>query len=345
MTNVISAQHHWDKGDVFDHPEYVDSNGVWIAVYRDGPDPERASKPPIIFLHGFPELARSFRHQMAFFAESGHPVLAPDMRGYHRSEKPARIEDYRMEKLVGDVGAILDHFGIKQAIFVGHDLGAFVLWALPYYMPDRLLGCAGLSYPLLPHPPINPLWLMRLLFHRDMYMLQFQKLGLGEAILETDIDRTLRFFFRKVDPADIDRIDMSFRGKSLNILEQLTGPSEDWLGVPLLDEKEFQVYREIFSSSGFRAPIHWYRNLKRNWQDMKRFLVKGRLPKLDVPCLVITAEYDFATPPRLSDGMGKLCRSFTRVDLKGCSHWLHMEKPEEVNDALVRWLAQEILPR
>ncbi|NVJ96711.1 MAG: alpha/beta hydrolase [Alphaproteobacteria bacterium] len=324
--------------DIFDQPEFVSSGGVKIAVYRDGPDVASATKPPVIFMHGFPELARSFRHQMAGLASAGYPVFAPDMRGYNRSDKPKDVSAYGMPALVGDMRAILDHFGIAKAVFVGHDLGAFVLWALPFYMPERLLGCAGLSYPLLPRLPINPLWGMRLLFHRKMYMLQFQKEGRCEPVLEADVERTMRFMMRKVGDFDTSRLDMSFKGKALNIMEQLEGPEQDWIGEPLMDEAEFQIYVDTFREHGFTAPIHWYRNLKANWKDMKRFLVKGKLPFVDLPCLIITAQWDFATPPRLSNGMHKLCGPLDRVDLADCSHWLQMERPAEVTDALRSWL-------
>lgn len=324
--------------DFFDTPTYVNSTGVKIAVYRAGPDPAEATKPPVIFMHGFPELARSFRHQMTALAAEGYPVFAPDMRGYNRSDKPVGAAHYSMSALVSDIRAVLDHFGLAKAVFVGHDLGAFVLWALPFYMPERLLGCAGLSYPLLPRLPLNPLWGMRLLFHRDMYMLQFQTEGKCEPLLEADVARTMRFFMRKVGNYDTSQIDMSFRGKALNIMEQLAGPEEAWIGEPLLEDAEFQIYVDAFSAGGFTAPIHWYRNLKTNWKDMKRFTVKRKLPFVDLPCLIVTAEWDFATPPRLSNGMHHRCGPLTRVDLKGCSHWLQIEKAEEVTSALRDWL-------
>ncbi len=326
--------------DIFDDPIFVDNAEVRLAVYRDGPSPDRAAKPPVVFMHGFPELARSFRAQMKALADAGHPVFAPDMRGYNLSDKPTDPRAYAMPALVSDMRAILDHFGIKRAVFVGHDLGAFVLWALPFYMPDRLLGCAGLSYPLLPRLPINPLWGMRLLFHRRMYMLQFQKEGRCEPLLEADVARTMRFFMRKVGGFDTSRIDMSFKGKALNIMEQLEGPEDDWIGEPLLPDAELEVYINAFKQGGFTAPIHWYRNIRTNWRDMKRFLVKGKLPFVDLPCLVVTAKWDFATPPRLANGMHKMCAPFDRVDLKGCSHWLQMEKPGEVSAALLDWMGR-----
>ena len=325
---------------MFEAPKFIQSGDVRLAVHVAGPKVADASKPPVVFMHGFPELARSFRHQMETLSTLGHPVFAPDMRGYAASDKPADVKQYGMQYLVNDMAALLDHFEIEKAVFVGHDLGAFVLWALPFYLKERLLGCASLNYPLFPRYRINPIWAMRLLFHRNMYMLQLQKEGRCEPILEGDVERTMRFFMRKIDPNNPDEADMSFRGKSLNIMEQLTGDEGNWLGLPLLDEAELEIYIAAFRKGGFTAPAHWYRNLKENWKDLKRFLVKGKLPFVDLPCLMITSNRDFATPPRLSKGMNKRCGPLTQLDLKACSHWVHMEKADEVSAALKEWLAK-----
>lgn len=325
---------------MFENPSYYMSGDIRLAVHHAGPATSATEKPAVVFMHGFPELARSFRHQMQTLSAEGYPVFAPDMRGYAASEKPEGKEHYGMASLTGDMVALLDHFQIEKAVFVGHDLGAFVLWALPFYAKERVLGCAALNYPLMQRLPINPLWGLRLLFHRKMYMLQFQKEGRCERLLEADVARTMRFFMRRVDPERLDEIDMSFKGKALNIMETLAGPEEDWFGTPLFGDEELEIYVDTFKKGGFTAPIHWYRNLKANWKDMKQFLVNGKLPYVDMPCLMVTSDKDFACPPGLSKGMEKLCGPLTRVNLKGCSHWVHMERPQEVTSALSSWLKE-----
>lgn len=327
--------------DIFDHPKMIASGDIKLALYRAGPLPAESDKPAVVFMHGFPELARSFRHQMEALAAAGHPVFAPDMRGFGKSDKPDGVGSYGMAKLVGDMEAVLDSQGIEKAVFVGHDWGAFVLWALPFYAPERLLGCTALNYPLMPRLKISPILAFRLLFHRRMYMLQFQKEGRAEPILEQDIERTMRFFMRRVGDSDTNAIDMSFKGKSLNILDQLQGDETDWFGEPLMKDRELQYYIDAFTEGGFTKPIHYYRNMKANWKDMKRFLEKGRLPFVDLPCLIVTSEFDFATPPRFANGMHKRCGPLKRVELKDCSHWVQMEKPDEVNDALLAWLGEQ----
>ena len=133
---------------------------------------------------------------------------------------------------------------------------------------------------------------------------------------------------------------MSFKGKALNLMEMLAGPEEGWIGAPLLDDTELEIYIDAFRKGGFTAPMHWYRNLGANWKDMKRFLVDKKLPYVDLPCLLVTSEFDFATPPRLARGMHKRCGPLTQVDLKGCSHWVQVEKAAEVSNAILNWLEE-----
>lgn len=133
---------------------------------------------------------------------------------------------------------------------------------------------------------------------------------------------------------------MSFKGKALNLLDMLAEPEDDWFGQPLLDSEELQIYIDAFKEGGFTAPMHWYRNMNANWKGMKRFLVKKKLPFIDLPALVVTSEYDFASPPQFANGMHKRIGPLKRVDLKECSHWVHIEKAEEVSSAIHEWLEE-----
>ena len=95
-----------------------------------------AAKNLVIMLHGFPEFWYAWQKQLIALSEEFH-VVAPDMRGYNLSEKPPRVEDYRIEKLVADVIGLIDHFGAKQAAIVGHDWGGGVAWAIAQKYPSN----------------------------------------------------------------------------------------------------------------------------------------------------------------------------------------------------------------
>src|SRR2546423_7034282 len=102
----------------------------------------------VVLLHGFPECWYSWRHQLTALGERFH-VVAPDMRGYNLSEKPARVEDYRVSRLVDDVTGLIRHLGAREAAVVGHDWGAAVAGAVAQDYPDY-----GWKVTALPVPPL-----------------------------------------------------------------------------------------------------------------------------------------------------------------------------------------------
>ena len=118
---------------------------------------ELGSGPAVVFCHGFPELAYSWRHQLPAIADAGFRAIAPDQRGYGRSDRPAKIEDYDLVHLCGDLAALLDAFEIERAVFVGHDWGGFVAWGMPVLHPDRTAGAIGVCTPYVALPPTSTL--------------------------------------------------------------------------------------------------------------------------------------------------------------------------------------------
>ncbi|UTW58129.1 alpha/beta hydrolase [Kordiimonas sp. SCSIO 12603] len=325
----------------FTNPEFVETNGVTLPVYRAGPDFSETDKPAIVFLHGFPEIAYSWRAQLEYFSEAGYPVIAPDQRGYGRSSKPQGKENYTMKHLSGDLAGLLDHYGIEKAIFVGHDWGAIVLWQLPFYIGERVMGCAGLNVPLLRHFPIDPITIFRERLGEQMYIVRFQEEGACEPILEKDLRETFKFFLRKPgNGKSSGKTSFAFEVESLDLISLLQAGEDAWGGELLMPEEELEYYVEAYTESGFTGPLHWYRNMAENWEAQKQFLVGGQLPKVEKPCLMITAEMDRACPPNLADGMEDLCKPYTRHDLKGCGHWSQQERSEEVNTAIHRWIRE-----
>ncbi len=112
----------------------MQTNGVTLRVLEAG----QPGAPAVVLLHGFPELAFSWRHQVRALAAAGFHVLAPDQRGYGGSDKPPQIEAYTVAELSADVVGLLDEIGAEQAAMVGHDFGAVVAWAAPLLHPHRV---------------------------------------------------------------------------------------------------------------------------------------------------------------------------------------------------------------
>lgn len=326
---------------IFPAPDIIHTNGINMAVYRAGPNPEDTDKPPVVLMHGFPEIAYSWRYQIQALAQAGYPVFAPDMRGYGLSDKPEGVQEYTMKKLCDDMAGLLSFYGMTKAAFIGHDWGALVLWSLPFYQPDILLGCAGLNVPFLPrNPKMDPIEKFEEVFGKDMYIVRFQEEGASEAILEADVARTMRFFMRRPRTSKASSGDKSFGGGSLDLLNMLQGDEKSWFGENWLSDEDMEIYTAAFSAGGFTAPIHYYRNMAKNWRDMDRFQPIGGTPEIKIPCLMITAEKDAACPPALADGMQNYCPVYERVDLKDCGHWSQQEQHENVNVSLIEWLVE-----
>lgn len=322
----------------FPEPEFIESNGVRLAVHRGGPPVEEA-RAPVVFLHGWPELAFSWRYQFPAFAEAGYAVFAPDQRGYGASEKPAGRDEYTMAKLTGDVAGLLDHYGLNEAVFVGHDWGALVMWALPFYQPDRVRALAGLNVPFIPRGRGKPIDRMRAAFGDKMYIVRFQEEGACEPALEKDMDRTMRFFLRRPRQKERGQGGGAFSTPDLDLISWLEADESTWPGETWLSDEDTAVYAKAFAAGGMTAPLHWYRNFDVNHEDMARFQPDG-VPKgkIDIPSLMITAELDVACPPHLSDAMEAFFTDYERHDLKACGHWTQQEKPEEVNRIILDWL-------
>jgi epoxide hydrolase 4 len=121
---------------------FVDNGGVKLHYVTAG------EGPLLVLLHGFPDYHYSWRAQMP--ALSKHfQVVALDLRGYNKSDKPKGVENYKMEKLVGDVEAVLKHFKQKKAVIVGHDWGGAIAWSFAMAHPDKTDRLVILN---LPHP-------------------------------------------------------------------------------------------------------------------------------------------------------------------------------------------------
>src|SRR6266403_1686161 len=122
----------------------VETNGIHMHIAESG------AGPLVVLCHGFPESWYSWRHQLHALAEAGFHAVAPDMRGYGQTDRPAEIERYTLLHLVGDMVGLLDALGAPTAVIAGHDWGAPVAWHAALLRPDRFRAVIGLSVPFRP---------------------------------------------------------------------------------------------------------------------------------------------------------------------------------------------------
>ena len=160
-------------------------NGVELDVIEAG-DP---AGPAIVLSHGFPESSHSWRHQIEPLAAAGYHVLAPDQRGYGRSSAPRDVEAYGIDYLAGDLLALLDATGHDDAVFVGHDWGALLVWDLARLHPERVRAVINVSVPYTewPAPPTEVFKAAS--GDRFFYILYFQHVGPAETELDADVER------------------------------------------------------------------------------------------------------------------------------------------------------------
>lgn len=292
--------------------------------------------PLVVLLHGFPEISSTWRHQIAALSVAGYRAVAPDQRGYGGTDAPAEIEAYTILDLVGDVIALLDALETDQAVVVGHDWGAPIAWTTALLRPDRIRGVVGLSIPTGPRSSAPPIELMRKNAGDDYYMVQFQEPGVADARLAQNVRESL-LRGRYSASGDVPE-DQRWVPTDGGFFDTRVMPRPDeipaWIEPSHLDE-----LTENFERTGFTGGLNWYRNLDRNWRLMAAFDGMKILP----PALFMTGERDLDYAG--NRGMVKRLKDFApnlreTIIMPGAGHWLGEERPDAVNSALLKFLAE-----
>jgi pimeloyl-ACP methyl ester carboxylesterase len=309
----------------------VDTNGVQLKVTEAG---DRGA-PVVVLAHGFPELAYSWRHQIPALADAGYHVLAPDQRGYGGSTKPAAVEGYGVAALTADVAGLLDDVGAEKATIIGHDWGAIVAWTFPLLYPDRVAAVAGLSVPPVPRSLQSPSATFRQTFGDNFfYILYFQQPGVADAELARDPAMTMRRMLSTSATDDVAAAQRMFAPGPEGFIDRLPEPGglPDWISAD-----EFNRYVDEFTRNGFTGPLNWYRNMDRNWAHT----ASPRAATITAPALFIAGTADpvlgFMSPERATE---VVTGDYRQVLIDGAGHWIQQERPNEVNAALLEFLAE-----
>lgn len=284
----------------------VEANGLRFRVIQAGPPGGRL----VLLLHGFPEGALCWRHQIGALAQAGYRVWAPDQRGYGESARPAGVRDYRLPLLAADAFALVDAAGAVSAHVIAHDWGGAVAWWMAQARPDRIERLAILN---CPHPAVmrralltNPRQMLR-----SWYMAFFQLPGLPEALLGARdgalLARGLRTSGRREKPA--------------------------------FTEAELAEYRRDWRRPGaLRAMINWYRAARYPLRMGGR-VGAAAAPKVQPRTLLLWGRRDRALGAELAQPTLARCADARLVWLDQATHWLQHEEPERVNAELLAHLA------
>ena len=311
-------------------PHYVETNGIRMAVHEQG------TGFPIVFCHGFPELAYSWRYQIPALAAAGFRAIAPDQRGYGLTDAPDGAENYTMRHLCDDLAGMLDALKIDKAVFCGHDWGGFVVWQMALLHPDRVAGVIGVNTPFIARAPMDPIELMRMAMGEEMYIVHFQKPGVADAELAADVGKSFRFFMRKGGDTLEDYEKRPADQKTLALTKALQSDESLWPGELVMRPEELQFFIDTFERTGFTGGINWYRNFTRNWKESE-----GRPEKVTVPSLMIMAEDDVVLRPAMADGMEQYVPDLERHLVRKCGHWTQQEHPEETNRVIADWMKRK----
>lgn len=305
-------------------PSMIAVNDIQLEVFEAGQE-NRGN--PIILCHGWPEHAYSWRYQMPALAAAGYHVIVPNQRGYGQSSRPDAVNDYDINNLTGDLAALLDYYGYADAVFVGHDWGANVVWNMALLHPARVRKIINLALPYQARTPVPWIEFMETVFGEDNYFVHFcRKPGVADAVLDTHTGAFLRNLFRKNLPPVPSEPGMMM----INLAE---APSP--LGEPVLSDDDLAVFVAAFEATGFTASINWYRNMDRNWH------ILGDIdPIIKVPTLMIYGTQDMFPP---SENLADFVPNVDVVSLE-CGHWIQQEKPEETNALILQWLGGQLVP-
>jgi pimeloyl-ACP methyl ester carboxylesterase len=304
----------------------VRSNGITMAIRDEG------AGPAVVFCHGFPELAYSWRHQVPATAAAGFRAIAPDQRGYGGTERPADPTSYDMTNLTADLVGILDAVDVERAVFVGHDWGGLIVWQMPLLHPTRTAGVIGVNTPYLPRPFAQPTAIFRQLFGDNYYVCHFQQPGVADAGLASDVRKVFTQLMRRGVPLAQVEARMAAAQRMPNMVEIVF--ENEPLGAPLLSEDELRVYVDTFERTGFTGGINWYRNLDRNWEATSH--LDGA--RITVPSLMVTAEWDPVLRPEMAESMRDTVDDLEIHMIRECGHWTPQEKPAELNAIMIDWL-------
>jgi pimeloyl-ACP methyl ester carboxylesterase len=295
--------------------------------------------PLVLLIHGWPESWYSWRHQITALAAAGYRVAAPDVRGYGGSDKPREIEAYDMASMTADMAGLITALGEEQAVVVGHDWGAPIAWNTALLHPERVRAVAGLSVPYTGPGPAPFIDVARQVYKdKFFYQIYFQEPGVAEAELEADVRSSLRKIYYWISGEGMRAATPSEKPADAKLLDGMSDPGQmpAWISAEDLD-----YYVSQFEGSGFRGPLNRYRN----WHRDFALLSPLGAQQITQPAAFIAGTLEpvlnFVPGVDLIAVMREKMADLRMVEMiEGAGHWVQQERPEQVNDALLRFLKQ-----
>jgi pimeloyl-ACP methyl ester carboxylesterase len=281
--------------------EWIEVNGIRLHVVLAG----ELTAPPVLLLHGFPEFWYGWRHQIRALTDAGFRLILPDQRGYNLSDKPRGVSAYSVEALLGDLWALMDHYGYEQVNLIGHDWGAALAWMAAMVDPRRIRRLSILN---VPHPAVMMKFLTKspAQMIKSWYIAFFQIPALAEFLLQM--------------------------GDCVALTRLLA-----WSGKPdTFTPQDLAMYRTAWSQPGaVAAMINWYRALLRYRLEIPEDC------RIQPPTLLLWGQKDIALSAAMAQPSFDLCEQGRLRIFANASHWLQHDEPAEVNQELIRFLRSD----
>lgn len=307
---------------------HVTTNGIGLHIAEMG------QGPLVLMCHGFPESWYSWRHQIKAVANAGFRAVAPDMRGYGRSDKPCEIGAYNQVEVAKDIIGLISALGYEHAVVFGHDWGAPTAWLCAQMYPEKVSAVGALSNPFLPRSAEPPMKLMEKAFAGlFFYQLYYQTPGIAEAEWESELKSNLRKFYY-LGSGVFERgefLKPKVTGTDFFSDVEDPGVVGDWLTNDDLD-----VYVEAFKRGGFHGPVNYYRNMDLTWE-----LTAGVSQTVLQPALFIAGDRETVltlTGDAYTNMPSHVLDLRINQLLPDIGHWTQQEAAEEVSGLMIDFL-------
>lgn len=309
----------------------VNGINMHVAEIGDG--------PAVLFLHGFPELWYSWRHQMLYLASKGYRAIAPDLRGYGDTDAPPSATCYTAFHIVGDLLALLNILGLDKVFLVGHDWGSIIAWYFCLFRPDRIKALVNMSCVYHYFDPKNPskmpLEEMRETFGDDYYVCRFQAAEeVEEEFASLDMAALVKGFLTSRDPRPL----CIPKGGLQYIAQPNPNPLPEWL-----TQDDVNYYATKFKKTGFRGGLNFYRCIDLNWE----LSATWREAQIQVPVKFVLGDLDLTYHiPGVQDyihngGFKKDVPGLQDVVvIAGAAHFINQEKAYECSTHIYDFISK-----
>ncbi|GAA0146883.1 hydrolase [Lithospermum erythrorhizon] len=306
--------------------KYIERNGLKLHIAECGNGPST-----VVFLHGFPEIWYSWRHQMMAVANAGFKVIAPDFRGYGLSDPSPQPDKATFLDLVNDLVAILDALGLSKIFLISHDFGARPACQFTMLHPERVMGLVTLGMPYIPGP--RSAFLKGL--PEGLYISRWQEPGRAEADFSRfDVKTILRNIYIL-----FSRSELPIASENQEIMDVV---DESATLPPWFTEEDLDTYADLYKNFGFHSALKVpYRSLNEEF--------KIQNPRIELPTLIIMGEKDYSLKfPGVEDTLmsGKIKAFVPNLEMtiipEG-SHFVHEQFPDEVNNLIITFLRSQHL--